>query len=279
MGRRAVRPADRLRERRQPRAGAIARAAEGARHAARPRRAARPDCAPVDHRKPDARACVVSRRPRSRLGGASLVGRPEHSGAAARERDSPRLGDNGRHVRGGRADRAGARADPGVGGRAVHRDDHAAGRGPIRDERPRHAAPPARPRRCAGRVCVRAAGWRGPAVLELPESPRRRSRLQARSRAHRIHRVTAGALPREFRDEQFPDRVAAADPRAARGRGGRDDRDAAAQRQRQQQHHLRRGLPDEARRSGDRADQFERLARLFRSDGRSAGVGTLLRRA
>ena len=39
-------------------------------------------------------SCVVGRRPRSRLGSASPAGRPEHSGTAARERDSPRLGDN-----------------------------------------------------------------------------------------------------------------------------------------------------------------------------------------
>ncbi len=83
---------------------------------ARPRRTARPDCAPADHRKPDAGGGVVGGRPRRRMGCAAAPRRLEHPGTAARQRDPSRPCDGCRHDGRRRADWIRARAHSRRGG-------------------------------------------------------------------------------------------------------------------------------------------------------------------
>ena len=128
-------------------------------------------------------------------------------------------------------------------------------KGAERHRRPRraHAAP--RARRGAGRVRVRAAHRRRPAVRELPPGARRRSRFQRRRRAHGVGDACRGrATPTIRKLRRLHRRGAAAPARAARRHRRRRDRHDSVRRQQQRQRDPRRGLSDEARRVGDLAE-------------------------
>ena len=129
VGRRAVRAADRLRQRREPRAGAVARAAEGAGDAPRARR--RPRCASARQLVTESVILTLvsaAAGPAGRLRRAAAARHAEHPGAAARRGDPPRRRGRRLHARGRRGHRLRARADSGRQRAAGESDDRCCAR-------------------------------------------------------------------------------------------------------------------------------------------------------